>query len=86
MPNNDNPVCVICSKICDCKYGNSPFPIKKEGRCCSDCNMIAVIPARMRVLGINIKEDEFKLFAKLDKESNKIKALEIGYKIMTQGD
>ena len=31
-------------------YGNNPDPIKKEGKCCDDCNMSKVIPARFEVL------------------------------------
>ena len=28
-------------------YGNNPHPLADEGRCCDDCNMFKVIPARM---------------------------------------
>ena len=38
--------CCICGKKCK-GFGNNPFPIKIEGRCCDDCNMI-VIAARIR--------------------------------------
>lgn len=38
--------CVICgNEIYD--MGHNPFPIKEEGRCCSDCNFMKVIPERM---------------------------------------
>lgn len=41
--------CCICEKpITD--YGNNPQPIKKEGRCCDQCNMTIVIPSRMKYL------------------------------------
>jgi len=28
-------------------YGNNPHPLADEGKCCDDCNMFKVIPARM---------------------------------------
>ena len=40
-------------KCCICKHkftgiGNNPVPIKWLGRCCSDCNVIYVIPKRIK--------------------------------------
>ena len=45
--------------ICGCEfigYGNNPYPIKEEGRCCDECNM-KVIEERIKRLNINIKEN-----------------------------
>lgn len=39
-------VCCICGKPIE-GFGNNPFPIKKEGRCCDDCNL-SVIRERIR--------------------------------------
>ncbi|MGM9543570.1 MAG: hypothetical protein ACI3T9_01170 [Romboutsia timonensis] len=38
--------CCICGKEF-IGYGNNPDPVKKEGRCCDDCNSTKVIPARL---------------------------------------
>ena len=42
-----NPRCVLCGKRCECRYGNNPYPLAEEGRCCGDCN-IKVILARLQ--------------------------------------
>lgn len=28
--------------------GHNPWPIKDNGRCCTDCNLFVVVPARMK--------------------------------------
>lgn len=38
--------CVIC-KGDFTDWGNNPSPVKKKGRCCSYCNSMIVIPARI---------------------------------------
>ena len=38
-------ICVICKKQFE-GFGNNPYPIKKEGRCCDECNNNEVIIAR----------------------------------------
>jgi hypothetical protein len=38
-----NPVCCLCSKNCECSYGNSPHPLATEGVCCNECNQKVVI-------------------------------------------
>lgn len=38
-------LCCICGKEI-IGFGNNPYPLKKEGRCCDDCNSL-VIEARM---------------------------------------
>lgn len=30
--------CCICGKLIKGQYGNNPYPIKKEGKCCDNCN------------------------------------------------
>jgi hypothetical protein len=42
-----NPICVLCKKHCECKYGNNPDPVATEGVCCDRCNLTRVIPARI---------------------------------------
>ena len=40
--------CCICGKKIN-GYGNNPWPVntKEKSRCCSDCNIRYVIPARL---------------------------------------
>ena len=38
--------CCICGKTYD-YYGNNPRPVKKNGRCCDECNKKYVIPWRL---------------------------------------
>ena len=54
----DNPTftCCICGDEYE-GYGNNPWPIKKEGRCCDMCNANKVIPARLEMLN-NKKGDK----------------------------
>ena len=41
--------CVICKNITDDKYGHNPEPFERfeDGRCCTNCNSMLVIPARL---------------------------------------
>lgn len=39
--------CCICGKEFS-GYGNNPDPVKKQGRCCDECNNKKVIPARLK--------------------------------------
>ena len=41
----EKKICCICGKEFE-GYSNNPYPIKKEGECCNDCNAKYVIPAR----------------------------------------
>jgi len=43
-----HPICCICDKVCECQFGNNPYPLA-EGRCCNRCNQ-HVIQARMELL------------------------------------
>lgn len=38
--------CCLCGKIVK-GYGNNPRPLKDEGKCCDECNVKYVIPARI---------------------------------------
>ena len=46
MPEKEKYICCICGKEFE-GYGNNPDPVKKEGRCCDECNQKVVIPKRM---------------------------------------
>lgn len=38
--------CCLCGKNIE-GFGNNPYPLKNEGKCCDDCNWSLVIPARV---------------------------------------
>lgn len=42
----DKGTCVICESEIK-GYGNNPWPVTEEGRCCDTCNNLYVIPARI---------------------------------------
>jgi len=42
--------CVICGKKIEDGRGNNPYPVKKEGQCCNDCNAMYVVKARFEAL------------------------------------
>jgi len=44
--------CVICNRK-KTEYGNNPSPIKHNGLCCDVCNSTVVIPARLKLVGID---------------------------------
>ncbi len=44
--------CCICGEPLE-GYGNSPAPYKEEGRCCDNCNVKFVIPARLEHIDSN---------------------------------
>jgi hypothetical protein len=42
-------VCCLCKREFT-GYGNNPLPLyNKEGRCCNLCNIMQVIPARLKL-------------------------------------
>lgn len=43
--------CIICENEF-CGFGNSPNPVKMNGKCCDLCNSIHVIPTRIKCLQI----------------------------------
>lgn len=53
--------CVICQQPCEPwprirgeepprGYGNNPWPVRRKGRCCDECNARFVIPLRIVML------------------------------------
>lgn len=42
-------ICCICGKSYT-HWGNNPYPVKEDGRCCDICNSTVVIPARINKL------------------------------------
>lgn len=48
--------CCICGKEVT-EYGNDPWPIKDEGRCCSYCNRTVVLKERTRLSNLNINNN-----------------------------
>lgn len=50
--SNEKQVCCICGKVYD-GFGNNPYPYKKSGRCCDQCNRDYVIPSR--IMGIRLR-------------------------------
>ena len=44
-PKSD-PKCAICNEVYE-GFGNNPYPITDNGRCCDDCNSSKVVPARI---------------------------------------
>lgn len=48
---------------CICGYpfygsGNNPDPVKNKGECCSSCNMLVVVPARIANLSAEIEKSK----------------------------
>lgn len=46
MRDSKKNECVICGKEF-AGYGNNPWPVAKEGKCCDECNFDVVLPARL---------------------------------------
>lgn len=42
--------CCKCGQKCPEKESHNAWPLVEKGRCCSDCNLKYVIPARMKKL------------------------------------
>lgn len=49
--------CIICGKPINNGYGNNPEPVKSFGKCCDECNIEYVIPARIRRAVYKEEED-----------------------------
>lgn len=49
--------CCICGKVFY-GYGNNPYPVKDDGRCCDECDELIVIPARIRQLAEISKKEK----------------------------
>lgn len=48
-PDNGYFECCLCGKLVK-GYGNNPAPLMNKGKCCEECNMTKVIPARLEAL------------------------------------
>lgn len=44
--DNNKQRCCICGNVF-WGWGNNPWPIKEEGKCCDACNASRVLPARI---------------------------------------
>ena len=42
--------CCICGKRIDSRESNKAWPVRDDGRCCPECNMDVVVPARLKML------------------------------------
>lgn len=48
--------CCICgNQILD--YGNNPYPVKANGKCCDDCNKLVIL-ARLSTYGMTLVKKE----------------------------
>lgn len=48
--------CCLCGKLFT-GYGNNPWPLASNGcRCCDECNLNKVVPARIRLMNQKDKE------------------------------
>lgn len=45
----NNRICCLCGKKMEYEFGNNPFPLKKTGTCCNNCNYTKVIPERIKI-------------------------------------
>lgn len=75
--------CCFCGKdIMD--YGNDPWPadMADNSRCCDDCNMKIVIPARIKALYEKHDKEEMKM----DKQSDKVIAKIINKEELTRNE
>ena len=52
----ENQVCCICGKKFS-GYGNNPYPLKEDGRCCDECNNKVII-ARLKQMFENSKNNK----------------------------
>lgn len=55
--------CCLCGEIITLKKSNSAEPIM-HGRCCNDCNVLKVMPARQ-------KRNKERIYAELQNEAHK---------------
>lgn len=54
-PNKESTSCCICGKPLGSLWGNNPWPVIKieNARCCDECNINTVIPARIKAMAKN---------------------------------
>lgn len=47
MKGNPIPVCILCKAVIY-GHGHNPAPLANTGKACEDCNVMQVIPARLK--------------------------------------
>jgi len=62
---DEKQICCICGKEYD-GYGNNAEPVK-AGRCCDDCNINQVIPARLLKINVSENKSMTEIFQNLSK-------------------
>jgi len=50
--------CCICGKMIVDDFGCNPYPVKKRGRCCHECDGMIVIPTRIRLASLRSMKEE----------------------------
>lgn len=55
-------ICCLCGKHVSGSWGNNPWPLSHDinERCCDECNMTKVIPARLSIIQANRENKEKK--------------------------
>lgn len=77
--------CCICGKTFE-GFGNNPAPIKNEGTCCSHCNDLVVVPARIEaMMTCNDKQLEGST-CYYGKKVDKFDSIVVGEKTLLAGD
>jgi hypothetical protein len=55
--------CSICEEPYDEDYGHNAWPIN-DGRCCADCNLDVVVPARIAIYQLGLEHHLDRIKAK----------------------
>lgn len=52
MSEYTEKICCLCGRPIGDLFGNNPWPLVKDenARCCNECNMSKVIPARIELI------------------------------------
>ncbi len=50
--------CCICGQEILDAFGNDPWPVKDEGKCCDNCNLTVVLKARLDIINTSKKENK----------------------------
>ena len=76
----EKDICCICGKEIN-GYGNNPSPLKDSGRCCEECNELAIKTRLLltKYYGSEIGKEEVKSFCK---ENNANRVANIGAKVV----
>ena len=61
-------ICVLCEKpIIESRQSCDPFPLSETGRCCKDCDMRKVLPARAALSGKTIPHSTIEAMIQAEK-------------------